>query len=231
MKDDHSKIFVTDFDGTMTKLDFYDLATRDLPSVATRDYWKDYVQGRLTHFEALAQIFASIRAPDDALMEILSLMEFDSGAAAAIRRLDAAGWKVIIASAGSRWYIEKLLHQAGIGLNEVEIHANPGVYTPETGLVLTLPVDDPFYDHDVGIGKPAIVQDALAKAKRVVFAGDGRPDLASAKLVKDGNRYATGWLASRLRQDGIPFHTFHTWSDIADDLLTSTPRSPSESTP
>lgn len=216
---DSPNIFVTDFDGTMTKLDFYDLATRDLPTVATRDYWQDYVEGRLTHFEALAAIFASIRAPEEALEEILSLMTFDPGAAAAIQRLRAAGWRVVIASAGSSWYIQKLLARAGIEPGDVELHANPGTFSPETGLVLTLPVEDAFFDRGVGIDKPAIVADALQRAQRVVFAGDGRPDLASAKLVAPENRYATGWLAARLRQDAMPFHSFDKWSDIADDLL------------
>ena len=223
MKDSAPNVFVTDFDGTMTRLDFYDLATRDLPSVATRDYWQDYVAGKYTHFEALAAIFASIRAPMEAVEEVLSLMDFDPATAEAIQRLHAANWRVIIASAGSSWYIRRLLARAQIPEDAVELHANPGVYAPETGLVLSLPKDDPFFDADMGIGKAAIVADALRRAPRVVFAGDGRPDLASAKLVVDGNRYATGWLASRLHLDHIPFHPFDRWSHIVEHLLAASP--------
>ena len=48
------RILVSDFDGTMTKYDFFDLARRELPSAADHDFWQDYVAGKITHFEALA---------------------------------------------------------------------------------------------------------------------------------------------------------------------------------
>lgn len=209
-------ILVSDFDGTMTRFDFFDLARRDLPSAADHDFWQDYVDGKITHFEALAGIFAAIRTDPSTLEDLLDRMELDPALPDAVARLRNAGWEIVVASAGCAWYIRRLLDKAGV---QLEVHANPGVFSPETGLVLSLPVDSPYFKHETGIDKSAIVQNALAHDPRAAFAGDGRPDLAPSNLVLPSRRFARGWLARHLGKTGEPFHPFETWSQIADRLL------------
>ena len=213
------RILVSDFDGTMTKHDFFDLARRDLPSVADHDFWQDYVEGKITHFEALAGIFAAIRTDVPTLEDLISRMELDPALPAAIARLRAAGWTVIVASAGCDWYIRRLLSKAGV---EIEVHANPGLFAPETGLQLSLPTASPYFKRETGIDKSAIVRHALAQDPRAAFAGDGRPDLAPSNLVAPTLRFARGWLAHHLQKNKEPFHPFERWSDIADQLLEET---------
>lgn len=214
------RILVSDFDGTMTKYDFFDLARRDLPSAADHDFWQDYVDGRITHFEALAGIFASIRTDGPTIENLVDRMELDPALPEAVARLRAAGWEIVVASAGCDWYIRRLLSHAGV---ELEVHANPGVFAPETGLVLSLPVDSPYFKRETGIDKPGIVRAALARDPRAVFAGDGRPDLAPSNLVAPGRRFARGWLAHHLKNTGEPYRPFETWSQIAEALLEETP--------
>ena len=214
------RILVSDFDGTMTKHDFFDLARRDLPSAADHDYWQDYVAGRITHFEALAGIFGSIRADWAGIEKVLADMQLDPTLKESVARLRAAGWEIVVASAGCGWYIERLLRKAGV---ELEVHANPGEFAPETGLKLALPTASPYFKRETGIDKPAIVRAALARDPNAVFAGDGRPDLAPASLVKPQRRFATGWLAHHLKNTGEDFRPFETWSQIAAALLEETP--------
>ena len=214
------RVLVSDFDGTMTKFDFFDLARRDLPSAADHDFWQDYVSGQITHFEALAGIFGSIRADWAGIERVLAGMQLDLTLKDSVARLRAAGWDVVVASAGCGWYIERLLRQAGV---ELEVHANPGEFAPETGLKLALPTTSPYFKRETGIDKPAIVRAALARDPRAVFAGDGRPDLAPALLVRPQCRFATGWLAHHLKNVGEPFRPFETWSQIADALLEEPP--------
>jgi 2-hydroxy-3-keto-5-methylthiopentenyl-1-phosphate phosphatase len=214
------RILVSDFDGTMTKTDFFDLVRTELPSAATRDYWQEYVDGKITHFEALSGIFASIRTDLPTLERLVDRMDLDPAIPNAIADLHAAGWKIIVASAGCDWYIRHLLGRAGV---QIEIHANPGVFSPETGLQLSLPVQSPFYKHETGIDKSAIVQRALSIDAHAAFAGDGRPDLAPARLVDPSRRFARGWLAHHLQKSGEGFRPFDTWSRIADDLLEEHP--------
>ncbi len=212
-------MLVSDFDGTMTKYDFFELARRNLASADDYDHWQDYVAGRKTHFDAVAGIFASIRTDWQGIDGILDAMELDPALPEALARLEAAGWKIVVASAGCRWYIERLLDRAGVRL---EIHANPGTFAPETGLVLERPVESPYYLYETGIDKSAIMQAALAEDADAVFAGDGRPDLAPASLVKPSHCFARGWLADQLSQQGTAYHRFERWSQIADQLLEST---------
>lgn len=220
MRKPPQRILVSDFDGTMTKFDFFDLARRDLPSAADHDFWQDYVDGRITHFEALASIFASIRTDGPGIERVLAGMQLDPSLKDSVARLRAAGWEIVVASAGCDWYIRQLLAQAGV---ELEVHANPGVFAPATGLRLTLPIHSPYFKHETGIDKSALVHAALARDPDAVFAGDGRPDLAPASLVKPDCRFATGWLAQHLKKNGDGFRPFETWSQIATALLEETP--------
>jgi len=220
MRKPAQRILVSDFDGTMTKFDFFDLARRDLPSVADHDFWQDYVDGKITHFEALAGIFGSIRADWAGIEKVLAGMQLDPTLKDSVARLRAAGWEIIVASAGCDWYIHRLLAQAGV---QLEVHANPGVFAPETGLVLSLPVHSPYFKRETGIDKSAIVRDALAHDPNAVFAGDGRPDLVPSGLVASGRRFATGWLAHHLKRSRETFHPFETWSEIAAALLEESP--------
>ena len=220
MRSRPSRLLVSDFDGTMTKNDFFDLARRDLPSAADHDFWQDYVDGKITHFEALAGIFGSIRTDGPGIEKVLAGMELDPGLPGAVARLRAAGWEIVVASAGCGWYIHRLLDRAEV---QLEVYANPGVFAPETGLQLTLPVDSPYFRRETGIDKSAIVRAALARDPDAVFAGDGRPDLAPARLVQPDCRFATGWLAHHFRQMGEPYRPFDAWSQIADALLEEPP--------
>jgi 2,3-diketo-5-methylthio-1-phosphopentane phosphatase len=209
------KILVSDFDSTFTRLDFYDLVRKRWPPPPTSDPWERYVAGKITHFDALAEIFAGIRATEAELAALAREMDLDPAAAVAVRKLEDTGWEVIVASAGCSWYIDRLLGSAGISL---KVHASPGVFHPETGLRMTPPESSPFLNRETGIDKVAILEDAIERADVVAFAGDGRPDLAPALLVAPERRFARGWLAGELVGRGEGFQSFDRWSEIAQKL-------------
>jgi len=202
----------------MTRRDFYDLVRERWPVPPDDDPWDAYVAGRCTHFEALAAIFARIRTDEATLLGLLDRMELDPALPDAVRRLGAAGWQVVVASAGCEWYLLRLLQRAGLSL---EVHANPGEFSPAHGLQLRLPVQSRFFTPATGIDKPAVVRDALGRSAEVAFAGDGRPDLIPALLVPGARRFARGWLAGELRARGEAFHPLADWKTVADTLLAS----------
>ena len=74
---EHHSLLVTDFDGTMTRHDFYMLAARSLLPPVMPDYSAQYRAGQLTHFEALRAIFASIRADPATVRAVVDRMELD----------------------------------------------------------------------------------------------------------------------------------------------------------
>ena len=213
-----SKLLVSDFDGTITDEDFYQCVLDSLGDQANLSYWDDYTEGRLTHFDALNEIFSQLKVGRDELLKLADKTGVDEHLAGDIKRLQEAGWDVVIVSAGSSWYINYLLKERGI---EVAVVSNPGDVAPEGCLRMSRDRESPFYSHDVGVDKPGVVRWALANFETVAFAGDGRPDEPAADLVLPELRFARGWLASHFEEQGTPFRRFTKWTQVAEALVTS----------
>lgn len=211
-----ARLLISDFDGTMTRHDFYRLVSQQLIPSNMPDYWAQYRSGERTHFSALQAIFGTLRVPRDELLAVVEQMEFDSGIPDAVARLQQGGWQVQVVSAGCRWYIERLL---GPLAQSLTIYANPGYYSEESGLVMEMPDDDSFPSVSLGVDKGAIVRHHLELGDTVAFAGDGRPDLEAARQVSDSLRFARGDLAEELAAEGRAFQSFDRWTEIGDRLL------------
>lgn len=216
MESSNRKVLVTDFDGTITRRDFYSCVVEMILQPADLEPWHDYTQGQISHFEALRRIFARIRVPESELNRVISEMQIDPLLKDAVERLHRAGWEVVIVSNGCGWYIDKLLRQAGVTL---PVHTNPGEYSPDTGLALELPSDSPYFCEEVGIRKGYVVKDLLSQGSEVAFSGDGRPDVEPALLVPREIRFAREWLAEYLTERDEEFRHFRVWSEIADMLI------------
>jgi 2-hydroxy-3-keto-5-methylthiopentenyl-1-phosphate phosphatase len=216
MTSPRSRVLVTDFDGTISKNDFYLLVRAHLLPPGVPNYWAEYRAGRITHFEALRGYFSEIQADEATVWNIVEQMQVDPNLAAAVAKLRRAGWQIVIASAGCRWYIERLLAEAGV---EIELHANPGHFESGRGLLMELPRESQFFSPTHGIDKAGIVQHHVAAGSEVAFAGDGYPDADAARLVPPELRFARGDLAETLTASGEPFRPFAVWSEVADMLI------------
>lgn len=210
-------ILVADFDGTITRRDFYDLVRRQWPARdRASDPWERYVAGEATHFEALREIFLQPGASEADFLSLAEDMEIFADFAPAVRALQAHGWEVVIASAGCRWYIDRLLAHAGVN---VTVHGNPGAFVPGRGLVMSQPGRGRFFIEETGVNKLAIVRDALERSACAAFAGDGRPDLEPALLVPPERRFARGWLAGEFDRRSESYRALESWSVLAESLL------------
>lgn len=201
----------------MTERDFYQvLRERYVPRDAP-EFFAEWRKGRMTHFEAMAAYFSYAPASEAEIDGILERCAPDAGLRAAVERLGEAGWEVVVVSAGSAWYIERVLRRAGV---RVQVHSNAGLLDPGKGLVIEkLPRESPFYSDDVGVDKCAVVRDALSRSEEVAFAGDGPPDVAPALLVRAKRRFARGYLAAALEESGEGFRRYSKWSDVAAALV------------
>lgn len=211
------RILVTDFDGTLTRHDFYQLVRDRLLPAETPNFWADYLAGRATHFECLQKYFAGIRADDHELLALIHDMELEPGLKGLVSSLTSCGWEVVIASAGCEWYIRRLLDPLAL---DVTIHANPGEWRGgDDGLVMSLPTTSRFCSHELGIDKAAIVKDAINRSEYVAFAGDGLPDVEAALVLPADRRFARGACAEELSRLGEGFRPFTRWADVAEELL------------
>lgn len=211
-------VLVSDFDGTMTRHDFYKLAIDRLIPSDTPNYWNEYRSGAMTHFEALRRYFAAIRGSRNDVLQVVNRMEIDPQLATAVQELGEAGWRVIVTSAGCDWYIRHLLSAAKVA---VAVYANPGRFEDEHGLLMEMPVGCPFLSTSLGIDKTAVVRSFIARGEKVAFAGDGFPDVEPARLVPASFRFARADLAEILEQEGLDFHRFESRSEICEILLQS----------
>ena len=207
---------VTDFDGTMTSRDVYELVLERFGPPPGPDPFEAYRVGEITHLEAMQRIFA--RADDEqALLDLLPRVGLQPRLRGLVERLDTAGWDVVVVSAGCRWYIDRLLGAAGV---EVEVHSNPGHFEPGRGLVIERP-DGAFVSESVGIDKAAVVRHVQATRAPVAFAGDGLADLPAARLVPAELRFARGDLAVAAAEEGLAVRPFESWAEVVEEVLST----------
>lgn len=211
----NKSVLISDFDGTITDDEFYALIRAQYMPPGTRDAWQEYLRGEICHFDAMAGVFANAPAESAALERLLAQMKPDPELGAGVRRLREAGWDLIVASAGSAWYIQRILQAAGV---DVPVHANPGHIEAGGGLVLERPYGSPFYSQEIGIDKAAVVRDAVSRYERAAFAGDGPLDFDAAVLVPAEYRFARGMLAQVMNERGTAYRRFGRWSEIVDAL-------------
>ena len=209
-------LLVTDFDGTLTRRDFFQLVVEAFAPAALAEFWDGYRAGRYSHFEALRGIFASIRASEAEVRRVVACAELEPELTVWLERLESAGWEVVVASAGCEWYIRQVLADGGAGL---VVHANPGRFEEGKGLLMEAPTGSAYYCPLTGIDKAAIVRAGLDAGRRVAFAGDGYPDVEAARLVRADLRFARADLAEALRREGLGYRPFERWAEVARGLL------------
>jgi len=212
---------VSDFDGTFTRREFYDLAMQDGLIDGATDYWTAYSAGRISHFDAISGIFSHLRCSEAAMRRLVSHMEPDPKTPNALRALASAGWDAAIVSNGCEWYIDIVLKSLGLaeaGLS-LPVYACPGRFVEGEGLFMRAPADSPYFRPEVGIDKLRFIEELQKRYVRVAFAGNGSPDYQASLAVAPELRFARGWLANRFDQEGVPYRPFEAWSEVADALL------------
>ncbi len=209
-------ILITDFDGTLASRDFFDLIIERHDPPGAREGWQGFLSGELTLSEGLGAVFSAWRTDEAGAEALVEALAPAPGTAEAVRRLQAAGWEIAIASAGCGWYIERLLAQLNLTL---KVHASPGVFAPETGLLMSPDPTDPYFHPKSGIDKPVVVRDALQRDPIVAYAGDSTTDRAGAMMVAPERRFVTGWLQRQMATEGVPHVAFEAWPEIAEHLL------------
>src|SRR5215471_14426669 len=127
------KIFVSDYDGTITDKDIYSLLAERYVPAGAPDYFALHVEGRITHFDAMAAYFAFMPTEEQQLEELFDASGVDPDLAPSAALLQREGWELLIVSAGCSWYVERVLRRAGVAAT---VYSNPGRLENGRGLVL-----------------------------------------------------------------------------------------------
>jgi 2,3-diketo-5-methylthio-1-phosphopentane phosphatase len=203
---------ISDFDGTITKEDFFNMAVDKLLSPEALKPWHDYVSGKITHIDALTGIFSQIRLSQDELDKFIDTIHIDKHFYDVMDFCAKHKIPVYICSAGTKYYIEKKIG-GEIKKYGIKLVSNDAVYSPEKGLRLISPdKNDPFYDENTGISKEALVEKLNKEGYFTVYAGDGRPDLLPSKKAK--TVFAKSILLDMCRKENIKTEKFENFKDI-----------------
>lgn len=204
--------FISDFDGTITPEDFFKYVSDCWLDEKALRPWHEYLSGRESHLNALNRIFADIRVPQKELDAFIKSIPYDKDFPFVAAYCKGRGIPFYICSAGCDYYIRELIGEI-IQKEDIQLVTNHGVYSEQHGLkMIPPPKTSPYYDDKVGISKAAIVEKLIADGYRVIFAGDGPPDIAPARLADVV--FAKKILLEKCQEEGIKTERFNDYNDI-----------------
>lgn len=206
---------VTDFDGTISNDDFFDLVADTYLSPDALEPWQLYLQGKLSHIEALAEVFAQIRIPEKELLAFIDEIPVDDAFFAVAQYCKKRGIPLYICSAGCDYYIKRILGDA-LEKYDICLVTNHGEYSPGSGLKLIPPQNSPFYDKNVGISKAGVVRFLQERGYKTVLCGDGPPDVAPARIADAV--FAKKFLLKKCREANMITQPFNTFGDVLSYL-------------
>ena len=206
--------FVSDFDGTISKMDFYHLVMKKYfpEGEALFKQWK---AGDMKDIDFLRTVFSSIHQDETQIIEDIHSLEIDDHVPAFIRKVQAHGGDFYILSAGTDYYIRLILEQYGI--KGVKVYSNEGYYK-EKNVHMNIDPEHPHFSQRYGIDKSKVMTDLKKQYKTIYFAGDSEPDRHAAKVADV--TFAMKALQRILEESGTPCIEVDDFNDI-DHYLTS----------
>lgn len=204
--------FVTDFDGTITDDDFFGYVKNAYFDDEVLEPWRRYLAGEMSHFDALKQIYGTLRVSESDLEELVKKVTLDEWAIPTFKLCYEAQIPIFIASAGCDYYINMLIG-AEIEKYNIKLITNTGTYSKDSGLLMEKPTkNNLFYDENVGISKGKIVKNIRDNGRFVVFAGDGPPDIEPARYANVV--FAKKFLLDKCIKEDIRIEKFDSYKDI-----------------
>lgn len=209
-------VLISDFDGTISKKDFFWYAIENLLEKTDIQPWNDYKNGRITHFEALRRIFSKIRSNKEAFDDFIFSLPIEECFVDTVKYCKTNAIDFYIVSAGADYYIELILRKLKV-FDDIKLIANKGVYSQEKGLEMFKPdASLPYYSENYGVGKGLFAADLRKKYDKIVFAGDGNPDIEVAKFADVV--FARDTLLKLCKDNNITTKEFNSYCNILEYL-------------
>lgn len=205
---------ISDFDGTISKKDFFYMVIDNLLSNKKDALvpWNDYLNGKIKHIDALTGIFSQIHLTQQELDSFISTIEIDSFFYDTAKYCMNKNIPFYICSAGTNYYIKKRIANTLKEYNIILV-SNDATYSQQEGMKLIAPPEtSPYYNLNTGISKQAIVQKLKDEGFFTIYAGDGKPDFKSAKIADIV--FAKDMLLELCNKENIKTQKFDNFNDI-----------------
>ncbi|WP_201715049.1 MtnX-like HAD-IB family phosphatase [Rossellomorea arthrocnemi] len=205
--------FVSDFDGTISKKDFYHLVMEKYFKEG-QALFKKWKAGEMNDIDFLRTVFSSIHQDETQIIEDIHSLKIDDHVTSFIHKVQEQGGRFYILSAGTDYYIHHILQQHGI--TNVKVYSNEGFYK-EKNVHMNIDPEHPHYSGRYGIDKFKVIADLKEEYETIYFAGDSEPDSHPAEVADV--TFAMKALQSILKERSTPFIEVDDFHDI-DRYLT-----------
>ncbi len=206
--------FVSDFDGTLTDRDFYHIIMDKYLKDWSWEYYENWKKTKKINVEFLNKIFGAIDRSEEEILEDILELPLDPYAMNFIKKVESCGGDFFILSAGTSYYIKKLLGHFNI--KNVTVISMEGVYR-NRGIQILPDPENEFYSDVWGIDKAKVILSLKQKYSKVFFAGDSEPDMGAAKAANCA--FARNDLQELLSTKNIPFIPFNKFNEVEKYML------------
>ncbi|MGG1687772.1 MtnX-like HAD-IB family phosphatase [Pseudalkalibacillus sp. NRS-1564] len=204
--------FVSDFDGTISKKDFYWLVIETYYPEG-KGLYKKWKAGEMQDIDFLRQVFQSIDQHEEQIIQDILSLPIDEHVPSFIKKVQENGGDFYILSAGTDYYIHHILNHYGI--QNVPVFSNKGYYENKN-VHLSIDENHKHYSRRYGIDKSKVISDLKEKYEVVYFAGDSEPDSHPAKVAD--LTFAKDALQELLKENNVPFVAIESFQQIEDFL-------------
>ncbi|WLR60023.1 MtnX-like HAD-IB family phosphatase [Guptibacillus hwajinpoensis] len=204
--------FVSDFDGTISKKDFYWLVIETYYPEG-KGLYKKWKAGEMQDIDFLSHVFQSIDQHEEQIIQDILSLPIDEHVPSFIKKVQENGGDFYILSAGTDYYIHHILKHYGI--QNVPVFSNKGYYENKN-VHLSIDESHKHYSRRYGIDKSKVISDLKEKYEVVYFAGDSEPDSHPANVAD--LTFAKDVLQELLKENNVPFVAVESFQQIEDFL-------------
>lgn len=202
-------VFVSDFDGTLTEIDFYKMISEKYLKDKCKELYVEWRNKKIKDVDYLGFVFKNIGRSEEEINEDIMQIAIDPYAVDFIKNIKEAGGDFVVVSAGTSYYIERVFKKNDIA--DVPVYSNKGEFR-DKGIHFVLDEKSDFYSEIYGIDKLKVVRKLKENYKKVFYAGDSEPDLKAA-LVADVV-FAKRSLVELLKKENKDFIEFKSFNEI-----------------
>ncbi|HEY5562160.1 MAG TPA: MtnX-like HAD-IB family phosphatase [Clostridiaceae bacterium] len=205
--------FISDFDGTLSDKDFYEIITENYAIKDNDSKYAAWRRKEINVVDYLGHIFKNIDREEAEIDQDIMKISLDPYTKEFIQNIESYGIDFYIVSAGTSYYINRVFEREGI--KGVKVYSNEGIYK-DKGIHFQLDKESEFYSDISGIDKLKVVESIKKNYDFIFYAGDSEPDVKAAliadvvfaksrliKLMGDNNKAC------------IPFSSFEeVWKEV-----------------
>jgi len=201
--------FVSDFDGTLTDRDFYHIVMDKYLKDWSWNYYNEWKKTKKINVEFLNKIFGAMNRDEQEILEDILELPLDPYAISFIKKVQKSGGDFFILSAGTSYYIKKLMEH--LKIKNVTVISMEGIYK-NRGIQILPDPESEYYSEIWGVDKEKVIKTLKQEYSKVYFAGDSEPDMGAAKAADCA--FARNDLQKLLKVRNTSFIPFNKFNEV-----------------